>query len=97
MTPDTFRQCVVENPAPPAGLPTLQQSLWWALKGDWDRAHTIVQSIPGEQASWAHANLHREEGDLANAQYWYARAGRHMPDTPIAVERDAIIGEVLAR
>jgi hypothetical protein len=23
-----------------------------------------------------HAYLHRKEGDLANARYWYARAGR---------------------
>ena len=27
-------------------------------------------------ASWIHAVLHKIEGDLGNARYWYRRAGR---------------------
>ncbi len=96
MTTQDFIQCVTDNTAPPAALPPIQQSLWWAIKGDWDQAHTIVQGIPDETGSWVHANLHREEGDLANAQYWYARASRHMPNSEIEEERKTILAAVLS-
>jgi len=62
--------------APPADLPPLAAALWWAAKGDWNRAHAIAQDIDGGDGAWVHAYLHRVEGDLANAGYWYARAGR---------------------
>lgn len=45
-------------------------------QGDWDRAHRIVQDIESTDAYWIHAYLHRVEGDLGNAAYWYRRAGR---------------------
>lgn len=48
--------------------------------GDWDKAHRIVQEIEHEHAYWIHAYLHRKEPDLANANYWYSRAGKPMPD-----------------
>jgi hypothetical protein len=44
--------------------------------GDWDGAHAIVQDDPSPEAAWVHAHLHRIEGDLSNARYWYRRAGR---------------------
>ncbi|MCB1970850.1 MAG: hypothetical protein KDG54_10635 [Geminicoccaceae bacterium] len=44
--------------------------------GEWDRAHAIVQDMDGAGAAWVHAYLHRKEGDLANAGYWYRRAGK---------------------
>ena len=48
-----------------------------ALAGDWERAHLIVQDYEGDQlADWIHAVVHRIEGDLGNARYWYDRCGR---------------------
>ena len=44
--------------------------------GDWDKAHNIVQDMPGQDAAWIHAYLHRKEGDDWNANYWYQRAGK---------------------
>lgn len=44
--------------------------------GDWDKAHRIVQEINTPEAAWIHAYLHRVEGDLGNAAYWYRIAGR---------------------
>lgn len=61
---------------PPAGFDGLLQALWHAGKGDWETAHRLVQDISGPDAAWVHAYLHREEGDLANAAYWYRRANR---------------------
>lgn len=49
-------------------------------KGDWDKAHKIVQVIEHELAYWVHAYLHRKEPDVSNAYYWYSRAGKPMPE-----------------
>jgi hypothetical protein len=44
-----------------------------------------------------HAYLHRVEGDLGNARYWYASAGRAMPEAPLAEEWAALVTELLGR
>jgi hypothetical protein len=62
--------------APALDLAPPLAALWWAGRGDWERAHRLVQDADGAEAAWVHAYLHRVEGDLANAGYWYARAGR---------------------
>jgi hypothetical protein len=62
--------------APPEGAAPALRAVWHGLRGDWDAAHAIVQDLEGADAAWAHAWLHRVEGDLANAGYWYRRAGR---------------------
>ena len=53
-----------------------------ALAGKWREAHEIVQQDDDDQlACWIHAVLHREEGDLPNARYWYARCGKELPES----------------
>jgi hypothetical protein len=58
--------------------------LWFEAKGDWDRAHEIVQALPDglaeAGAARIHAYLHRKEGDLGNSRYWHRRAGSRFPD-----------------
>lgn len=54
--------------------------------GDWDGAHRIVQQIDTDEANAIHAYLHREEGDLGNARYWYGRVGKSFPDIPLEAE-----------
>jgi hypothetical protein len=54
--------------------------------GDWDRAHRIVQEINTAEAAWIHAYLHRVEGDLGNAAYWYRRAGKPECTAPLEEE-----------
>lgn len=62
--------------APPAGMPGALVALWHDARGDWHAAHETVQSESGDDAAWVHAYLHRKEGDLSNAHYWYRRAGK---------------------
>ena len=50
-------------------------AIWYATKNNWDMAHNVVQNINTEIASWIHAYLHRVEGDMSNANYWYKRNG----------------------
>ena len=82
--------------APPAGVPLAVQGLWWDAKGDWARAHGCAQDQDDRIGAAVHAYLHRKEGDLANAGYWYARAGRSMPGTSLEAEWRALAAELLA-
>ena len=96
MNREAFLQTIVNDTRPPAGLPETLQSLWWDKKGDWDRAHTIAQAIPTVQGSAVHAYLHREEGVIWNADYWYRRAGRQRPDMTLEEEWQLLLEEMLA-
>ena len=50
-------------------------------KGDWEKAHAIVQADETPLGCWAHGIVHVQEGDLGNARYWYRRAQRAFPKT----------------
>jgi hypothetical protein len=55
----------------------LRRAVAVALTGDWQAAHLIAQKYEDDDvAGWIHAVVHRMEGDLANAGYWYRRVGR---------------------
>jgi hypothetical protein len=82
--------------APPSGLDVPAQALWWAAKGDWDKAHQLAQDDDSREAAWVHAYLHRVEGDLANAGYWYRRAGRPESRAALEAEWAEIVAELLA-
>lgn len=71
-------------------------ALWWDGKGDWERAHNVAQDVSGADGSWVHAYLHRKEGDLGNAAYWYSRAGRPVARGDLAEEWRSIVSEMLA-
>ena len=86
------------DPEPPPGLSSPVLALWHAARGDWDRAHEIAQAHEGEPAhDWVHAHLHRVEGDLGNAGYWYRRAGKPVARGDLPAERDAIVAELSRR
>ncbi len=85
----------LEDEAPPAGLRPALQALWREAKGDWQGAHALAQAADDAEGAWVHAYLHRVEGDLANAGYWYRRAGRPAADGPLAEEWSAIASALL--
>ena len=60
----------------PVGSTSVSQALARLEAGDLDGAHKLVQDDSSPEAAWVHAHLHRVEGDLSNARYWYRRAGR---------------------
>lgn len=75
MTIQEFSQSLGDA-APRAGLSAPLEALWWDVKGDWNRAHGLVDELETMEAMAVHAYLHRKEGAHGNAEYWYARAGR---------------------
>ncbi|CAH0157335.1 hypothetical protein [Roseomonas sp. CECT 9278] len=74
------------------GLAPLLAALWWDARGDWARAHEVAQSVDTAEGAWVHAYLHRKEGDLPNADYWYRRAGKHRPAATLDAEWAEIAG-----
>jgi len=90
---EEFIQSIKEE-SPPEGLSEPLQAMWHALKRNWDEAHNIAQSISTELGSWIHAYLHRVEGDLSNADYWYKRAGKPQFQGSTEAEADEIINSI---
>jgi hypothetical protein len=80
-------------PAPDLDPPVA--ALWWAARGQWDEAHKLVQDEAGTDSAWVHAYLHRVEGDLGNAGYWYRRAARPVATGPVETEWQRIASELL--
>jgi hypothetical protein len=76
MTFEEFKDSLKKEKHPPDQLPPLLQALWHEAKGNWKRAHEIAQDVDNADGAWVHAYLHRKEGDLGNARYWYRRAGK---------------------
>jgi hypothetical protein len=80
---------------PPNDISIYLKSLWYDAKGDWNKAHEIIQNIEDKTASWIHAYLHRKEGDIGNADYWYRRAGKIRPDNSLETEWENIVKALL--
>jgi len=87
-------ESTVDAGNPPDVAPLLL-ALWHDARGDWDRAHTIAQDIDDEPGSLVHAYLHRKEGDLGNAGYWYRRAHRPVARDSLRSEWARIVTELL--
>jgi len=81
--------------APAKGLALPLAALWWAAKGEWDQAHGIVQEQDSTDAAWVHAYLHRVEGDLGNASYWYRKAGQPVAKDSLEAEWERIASALI--
>jgi hypothetical protein len=87
---DTFKQSLTDAD-PPRGIDPPLAALWWAGKGNWDQAHKIVQDENDKDSAWVHAYLHRVEGDLGNAGYWYRQAGKPVATGPLEAEWERMV------
>lgn len=90
MTYDEFRGSLKNASAPDRIGPALQ-AMWLDARGDWEAAHRLVQDESTTEAAWVHAYLHRKEGDVANAGYWYRRCSKPACDDPLQAEWESIV------
>lgn len=91
----TFQESLKQD-QPPEELNAPLSALWWDAKGNWNAAHDALQGQPDRGgAAWVHAYLHRVEGDLPNARYWYTRAGKIESTQPLELEWEQITKELL--
>ena len=91
---ETFQQSIKDQKLP-AGLSVYLASLWYDGSGNWSKAHSLVDSLEDLTACWVHAYLHRKEGDIWNADYWYRKAGRKKPDVSLEAEWETIVKALL--
>jgi hypothetical protein len=78
-------------PEPPPEFTRHEKALWYAGKGDWEKAHQIVQDMDDRSAAQIHAFLHRQEGDLSNARYWYQIASSQIPAVSLDEEWELLV------
>src|SRR5689334_23237661 len=97
MTPDEF-EGTLRGDAPPPDLSRALRALWHAGRDEWDKAHGIVQEDESDPVNaWVHAHLHRVEGDLGNAGYWYRQAGKPRAQGDLRAEWHTIVAALLGK
>jgi hypothetical protein len=96
MTLGEFDDSIIHDEAPPPGLSIPLAALWWDAKGDWARAHSLVDELESVEGMAVHAYLHRKEGSVSNAEYWYERSGRKFYRPTLDAEFRALIQGLLA-
>ena len=93
MTFDDFKATLADATPPPVS--PLLLALWHDARGDWDKAHALAQDVDDASGAWVHAYLHRKEGDLGNAGYWYHRANQPTAADSLDAEWTRIVSALL--
>ena len=71
------------------------KSLWYDGKGNWHQAHAQVDRLNDQASAWVHAYLHRKEGDIVNADYWYSKARKTRPHLSLKEEWEQLVLQFL--
>lgn len=80
---------------PDSPLSAQLKSLWYDGKGDWHQAHAQVDHLSDQASAWVHAYLHRKEGDIGNADYWYRKARQTRPNISLENEWEQLVIQFL--
>ncbi|MCH6200614.1 hypothetical protein MMU07_13590 [Aquiflexum sp. LQ15W] len=94
MTFSEFKASINEK-NPPKGISSQLEALWYDGKGDWKRAHELADGPSDKLSARVHAYLHRKEGDIWNADYWYRRADEKRPDFSLEKEWKILVDRIL--
>ncbi|EKB50925.1 hypothetical protein [Cecembia lonarensis] len=89
-----FTESIVKKEMP-QGLSLPLQALWHDADGNWQKAHELVDGPEGKVFARVHAYLHRKEGDLWNADYWYRRSAEERPQTSLKEEWEFLVRRLL--
>jgi len=97
MNLEEFKKSIKTLEKCPAYLPLSLQGLWYDKKIGWDEAHTLIGDASDTDTAWVHAYLHRREGDLNNARYWYNRSGKPESKASLDEEWNEIASQLLKK
>jgi hypothetical protein len=95
MKPLTEFKASLNAEQPVNGLSAQLKSLWYDAKGDWHKAHAQVDQLTDKDSAWVHAYLHRKEGDISNADYWYSKAQQIRPKVSWPEEWEQLVSQFL--
>lgn len=84
-----------QNLYPSQEYSPLLKAMWYDAKDEWNKAHDVAQNVHTAEGSWVHAYLHRKEGDISNARYWYRQAGKKEFQGSLQEEWEAIVKTLL--
>jgi len=90
MTLQEFKS-TLKDPTPNPNWEVQIQALWFDANGDWKKAHDLIDHLNDKVSAHVHAYLHRVEGDLWNAGYWYNRAKQPEFTGSLDEERDWLL------
>ncbi|MEP6646531.1 MAG: hypothetical protein ABJC12_05545 [Saprospiraceae bacterium] len=85
----------INDDHPPNGFNQLLLALWHDAKGDWASSHDIAQDINTKDGALIHAYLHRKEGDMWNADYWYRKANSKRNNESLVIEWERLVRSLL--
>ena len=88
-----FKESLLKDYPPESSIYIL--ALWFDAKGRWNKSHELIQEVEDKDAAWIHAYLHRKQGDISNADYWYNRAGKKRPSISVDEESEVLIAKML--
>jgi len=91
---EQFKQSLSQD-RPPSQVSDHLKALWHDARGNWEQSHNIIQDIDDNNATWIHAYLHRKEGDIWNADYWYSKAGKKRPSVSLQQEWENIVAAII--
>lgn len=94
MDPERFKESL-QQPSPPQNSSVFLLALWYDAKGMWEKAHELIQDGNDPDSSRIHAYLHRKEGDLWNADWWYRKAGVSRPQQTLQDEWEQLVQEYM--
>ncbi|MGB3755773.1 MAG: hypothetical protein WBA07_05285 [Rivularia sp. (in: cyanobacteria)] len=94
---EEFKESIKTLKKCPGFLPLSLQGLWYDKKYGWDEAHELLGDASDTDSAWVHAYLHRREGDLNNARYWYNRSGKPESKVSLDQEWDQIASQLLMK
>ncbi|KGE13667.1 hypothetical protein [Sphingobacterium deserti] len=92
---DEFLQSIDLDKSAPKELNIQLRALWYDGKGDWKSAHDLIDHLEDRTSAHVHAYLHRVEGDLWNAKYWYGRAKQPVFEGDLADEWQQLVKMLL--
>ena len=91
-----IEEFVRQKPEQIKNYPLAIQALWHDYQDDWHESHKLIDRESDRDCAWVHAYLHRKEGDLSNARYWYRRSGKSESKLSLSEERQQIARALLS-
>ena len=91
----TFEEFLAVDPDRAEAMSPELRALALDRAGRWQEAHDLADKAGTPETQRVHGYLHRKNGELSNARYWYEQLGETMLDGPPDEEWSALVRRFL--